>query len=74
MEKQRFLRSFHFQNLHGFRQDELTVHTFLADKADQTVGSIQLLQLGNAAGAAVTDVVVIFLQICTSIIISVAVK
>lgn len=36
----RALRRFHLHNLHGFRQDQLAIHTLLTDKSDQTIGSI----------------------------------
>lgn len=54
----RALRRFHLHNLHGFRQDQLAIHTLLTDKSDQTIGSIQFFQLCNAACTTVADVVV----------------
>ena len=48
-------RRLHLQKLDTLRQDDLAVHTLGGDKADLTVGGIQLVQTLNGSAGAVCD-------------------
>ena len=45
-------------NLHGFRQDKLTVHSFLGYVADHAVSRKELPEFREGSGSSVTYVVV----------------
>ena len=46
------------QDLHRFREDQLSIHTFLRHVTDHAVSSEQFPQFREGTGATVTDVVI----------------
>lgn len=58
------LRSCHLEQLDGFRENQLAVHTLLGNEANHTIAGEQFLEFGEGASATVADVVVAVVTEC----------